>query len=67
MKELISKLVDQAGIEEKVAEKVVGLVKEFLEDKLPAPIAGQVTKLLSGMDDDKKDGMMDMAKGLFGK
>jgi hypothetical protein len=67
MKELISKLVYQAGVSEGVAEKVIAVVKDFLEDKLPAPIAGQVSKVLSGIDDDKKDDMMDMAKGLFGK
>jgi hypothetical protein len=67
MKELISKLVDQAGIEENMAEKVIEVVKGFLEDKLPSPIAGQVSKVLSGMDDDKKDSMLGKAKGLFGK
>ncbi len=67
MKELITKLVDQAGVSEGVAEKVIAVVKDFLEDKLPSPIAGQVSKVLGGIDDDKKDGMMDRAKGLFGK
>ncbi|HKL11944.1 MAG TPA: DUF2267 domain-containing protein [Clostridia bacterium] len=67
MKELISRLVEQAGIEEKMAEKVIEVVKEFLEDKLPSPIADQVSKVLSGVDDDNKADMLDKAKGLFGK
>jgi len=67
MKELISKLVDEAGIEEKLAEKVIGVVKDFLEDKLPGPVAEQVSKVLEGKDIGDVEGLMGKAKGLFGK
>jgi len=67
MKELISKLVDEAGIEEKMAGKVIEVVKSFLEDKLPAPIASQVAKVLEGKDIGDAEGIMGKAKGLFGK
>lgn len=67
MKELISKLVDQAGMDEKTAKKAIGIVKDFLEDKLPSPVDKQVSKILSGMDSSQVKDVMDKAKGLFGK
>lgn len=65
MKELIEKLVDQANIDEAAAEKVVEVVKGFLQDKLPEPIDSQVTKVLDGLDLEDAGDVLGKIKGLF--
>ena len=48
MEELIKKLVDQAGVTEDVAKKVVEIVSGFMKENLPGGIGEQVTSLLGG-------------------
>jgi nucleoid DNA-binding protein len=48
MEELIELIVKKTGISEEIATKVVDMVLDFLKDKLPEPIAGQLDNLLSG-------------------
>lgn len=48
MDELIELIVEKTGISEEIATKVVDMVLDFLKDKLPEPIAGQIDNLLSG-------------------
>ena len=48
MEELIELIVEKTGISEEIATKVVDMVVDFLKDKLPEPIAGQLDNLLSG-------------------
>ena len=48
MDELIKKLVEQAGIGEDLAQKIVGIVSQFMSDKLPGGLGDQVNQLLSG-------------------
>jgi hypothetical protein len=48
MEELIELIVEKTGISEEIANKVVDMVVDFLKDKLPEPIAGQLDNLLSG-------------------
>ncbi len=48
MDELIDLVVKKAGISEAQARKAVETVVDFLKDKLPGPLAGQVEKLLEG-------------------
>lgn len=67
MKELITNLISQADIDEATALKVIGIVKDFLDDKLPSPIDKQVVKVLEGLDGDQVDDALDTVKGLFGK
>jgi hypothetical protein len=50
MKELIEKLVKEADLSEAMAEKAIDIVADFLEDKLPKPIASQVTNVLKDVD-----------------
>lgn len=66
MNPLIQKLIDQANIDEATATKVLGVVSDFLDDKLPSPIDQAVSKALSGVDADDVEGALDKAKGLFG-
>ena len=67
MNELISKLMSQANLDETAATKVLEVVKDFLEDKLPSPIDDQVSKVLSGIDSDQLGDVLGKAKGFFGK
>jgi uncharacterized protein (DUF2267 family) len=48
MQELVKKLMDESNLDEMLAEKVVEIVMAYLQDKLPAPIASQVEKVLGG-------------------
>jgi len=67
MKELVAKLVKDVDINEATAKKVIGVVKDFLDDKLPSPIGKQVTNVLDGVDADDLGDAVDGIKGLFGK
>lgn len=67
MNPLVQKLIDQAGIDEATAGKVIDVVAKFLDEKLPSPIDTAVSKALSGLEDEAVDGALDKAKGLFGK
>lgn len=67
MKELIAKVVEEAKVDEATAQKVIDVVKDFLDDKLPSPIDKQVINAIDGVDADDINGALGMAKGLFGK
>jgi len=70
--DLIQKITEKFGIDADKAKGIVGTVGEFLSDKLPGPIGGQVSKLLGGGDDDDSaegddgGGLLGKAKGLLG-
>jgi len=66
MNPLVQKLIDQADIDEATAGKVVGVVADFLDEKLPSPIDKAVSKALGDLDSDDLDGALDAVKGLFG-
>lgn len=67
MNDLVANLMKNADLDEAAAEKVIGVVKDFVEDKLPGPIASQVTNVLDGVDADDVGDALDAVKGLFGK
>ena len=50
MNELVQKLMGNANIDEATAKKVIAIVKEFLDDKLPSPIDKKVANVLDGID-----------------
>ena len=60
MDELIKLVVAKTGISEEQARGAVTTVINFLKEKLPAPIAGQIDGLLGG------PGIGDALKGLGG-
>jgi nucleoid DNA-binding protein len=60
MDELIKLVTQKAGISEDQAKKAVSAVLDFLKQRLPAPIAGQIEGLLSG------GSLPDVSKGLGG-
>ncbi len=67
MNELVKKLVGQANIDEATAKKVIAVVKDFLDDKLPSPIDKKVADVLEGIDAEDVGNILGKAKGLFGK
>ena len=60
MDEIVKLVVQKTGISEEQARGAVKTVIDFLKQKLPAPIAGQIDGLLSG------SGAGDALKGLGG-
>jgi hypothetical protein len=69
--QLIKQLQEKTGLGVDQIKSVVEGVMDFLGDKLPGPIAGQVKKLLGGDDGDagggdEGGGLMDKAKDALG-
>ncbi|HKZ77155.1 MAG TPA: hypothetical protein VJ124_02445 [Pyrinomonadaceae bacterium] len=48
MDEIIKQVTAKAGISEEQARSAVTTVIDFLKNKLPAPIAGQIDNVVSG-------------------
>lgn len=65
MKEIVKKLMDETNLDEKLAEKVVEVLKSYLGDKLPEPIQGQVEKILGGEGGLDLGSAADKLKDLF--
>ena len=65
MEELVALVVNKTGITEKQAEVAVEVVLDFVKDKLPASVSGQIDGLLEGKSN--LGGAADALGGLFGK
>lgn len=61
MDELVKLVAEKTGLSDEMAETAVKLVLDFVKDKLPAPVAGQIDALLDG-----DSGAADLLGGLFG-
>ncbi len=48
MDELIKQVASKTGISEDQARKAVTTVLDFVKDRLPAPLAGQIDNVVSG-------------------
>ncbi len=71
MDQIVNMIVEKTGIPADKAQQAVGVVMDFLGDKLPGPIAGQVKGLLGGegggdMGDMAGGAMDSVKKGLGG-
>ena len=64
MDELVKLVSEKTGLSEQKARTAVETVVDFLKDKLPAPIAGQVDNVLSSAD--VTGGLEELAEGLGG-
>ena len=64
MDELVKLVTDKVGISEQQAETAVNVVLDYLKDKLPEPIAGQLDGLIAG--DESSGSIEDVTKGLGG-
>ena len=60
MEEIVKLVIKNTGISEEQARGAVTTVVNFLKQKLPAPLAGQIDGVLSG------SGVGDALKGLGG-
>ncbi len=68
MEELVKMIAKQTGISEDMAQKAVNIVMDYLKDKLPPALGGQLDALLSGKaDDDLLEAGKDLLGGMFGK
>ena len=69
MDELIKQVTAKAGISEDQARTAVSTVLDFVKQRLPAPIAGQIENAMSGEGGDIGGTLGDMASkagGLLG-
>lgn len=66
MDELIKLVCKKTGISEQQARTAVETVLNFIKEKLPAPIAGQIDALLKGGSAQGDDVLKGLG-GLFGK
>lgn len=77
MEELLNKVVEKTGLPLDKAQGAIDAVMDFMKDKLPEPIAGQIQKLVEGGGDalggvtdklgDVTGGLTDKLGGMFGK
>lgn len=58
MDELVALIVEKTGLPEETATQVIGIVLEFIKEKLPDPIAGSLDNFLEG------DGGINLLSGL---
>ncbi|WP_394839814.1 hypothetical protein LVJ94_23285 [Pendulispora rubella] len=63
MKALISELIAKADLNQQQAEKVAGVVRDFIGSKLPDAVRGHVEAALTG---EKVDSALDAAKNAIG-
>ena len=63
--ELVQLVSSKTGLNEEMATLAVDTVIDFVKQKLPPPIAGELESLLSGQD--LSTGVLGMVEGLFGK
>lgn len=66
MEELVKMVSQKAGISQDQAKTAVATVLSYLNDKLPAPIGGQIDSLLGGGGDVTKN-VTDSLGGFFNK
>ena len=60
MDELVKQIASKTGISEAQAKQAVGMVVDFLKDKLPEPFGSQVDAVMKG----DMSGLGDVAGGL---
>ncbi len=66
MNPLIKKLMDEVNIDEAIASKVIDVVANFVEDKLPSPANSLASNAIKGVDAENiVDGAMDKISSLF--
>ena len=65
MDELVKMVSEKTGLSEEMSRQAVGVVIDYLKDKLPAPIAGQIDNYLGG-EGESGGGLGGMVGGLFG-
>jgi hypothetical protein len=70
MEQIIKMITEKTGISTEQAETAVNVVTDFLKEKLPAGMGGQLDGLLKGDTSNLGDlagGIKDSLGGIFGK
>lgn len=70
MEQIIKMITDKTGISNEQAATAVHVVSDYLKDKLPAGMGGQLDGLLKGDTSNLGDlagGLKDSLGGMFGK
>jgi hypothetical protein len=62
--EIVDLVAEKCGIDKKTAKTAVETVMEYLDDKLPEPLAGQIDNVLEG---GQVDDLLSGLGGLLGK
>ncbi len=68
MDELLKQVMGKAALDEEKAQQAIDAVVEYLQDKLPEPIASQLEGIIDGTIEKAggAGGIMDMIMGMFG-
>ena len=66
MQQLVSQLTEKVDITPEQAQQVIDVVKDFLGDRLPEPLAGPVRGALEGREG-LADQLAEGADGIVGK
>lgn len=66
MEEMLQQVMERAGLDEEKAQQAIDAMMDFLKDRLPEPIAGQLESLLGGEDGGGLDDIMGKLGGLLG-
>ena len=66
MDELVNQVAEKTGLAPAQAKMAVDTVIDYLKDKLPAPVAGQIDAVLEG-GGDLTGGLGGALGGMFGK
>lgn len=64
MDQIVRMIQERTGIDARQARTAADTVVDFLRDKLPAPVAGQIDSLMSG-EGDNEDSAVDRAAEMF--
>jgi len=67
MDELKTKLMEQLGLDESVANSAIETVLGFVKDKLPEGAQGMLDSVMGGEGGDIASGAVDKIKGMFGQ
>jgi uncharacterized protein (DUF2267 family) len=67
MDQIVDLVSEKAGISKDQAKTAVDTVLDFIKERLPAPLSGQLESLLEGADNMDLDKGKDLLGGLFGK
>jgi len=65
--ELVRMVSERAGIPEDAARKAVNTVLDFLKDRLPEPIAGQLNSVLGGAKSEQGGDIGSTIGGILGR
>jgi len=67
MDELVKRVSEKTGVSEDTARQAVETVVTYLKENLPAPIAKQIEKVVSGEGDVDVEGLAQNLGGMLGK